>query len=72
MKEKLLGPEHPDVAITLNNLAILCRSQGKLEEAERLYSRCLSIFRKVLEPGHPKLENCLTNYNRLLRQMGRG
>ena len=71
MKEKLLDPDHPDVAVTLNNLAILCRSQGRREEAERLYQRCLSILGKVFGPGHPKIAACLANYARLLCQMGR-
>ena len=44
---------------------------GRLEEAERLYQRCLSILGKVLGPGHPKITSCLANYARLLCQMGR-
>jgi hypothetical protein len=67
MKEKLLGPEHPDVAVTLNNLATLYRSQDRLEEAKGLYRRCLSIFKKALDPIHPSLIACTTNYSRLLR-----
>jgi hypothetical protein len=31
-----LGPEHPNVATTLNNLAELYREQGRFDEAERL------------------------------------
>jgi hypothetical protein len=66
MKEKLLGPEHPDVAVTLNNLATLCRSQDRREEAEGLYRRCLSIFKKALDPKHLSLIACAANYSRLL------
>ena len=32
--EKALGPEHPHVAASLNNLAELYRAQGKHTEAE--------------------------------------
>jgi len=66
MKEKLLGPEHPDVAVTLNNLATVCRSQDRLEEAKGLYRRCLSIFKKALDPKHRSVIACAANYSRLL------
>ena len=34
IREKALGPDHPDVATGLNNLAELYRVQGKYAEAE--------------------------------------
>jgi tetratricopeptide (TPR) repeat protein len=37
--EKALGPDHPDVATSLNNLAELYRVQGRYADAERLYER---------------------------------
>ena len=43
IREKALGPEHPDVANSLNNLAVLYRAQGKYAEAEPLYQRALAI-----------------------------
>jgi hypothetical protein len=39
MKEKLLGPDHPDIAITLNNLAVLLKSQGQPEGSATLPAR---------------------------------
>jgi Flp pilus assembly protein TadD len=35
-RERVLGPEHPGTATTLNNLALLYYRQGRFEEAERL------------------------------------
>ena len=32
--EKILSPEHPDVALTLNNLALLYVDQERYDEAE--------------------------------------
>lgn len=29
IREKVLGPDHPDVAKQLNNLALLCQNQGE-------------------------------------------
>ena len=57
--------------MTLNNLAVLCKSAGKYGEAEALYRRALAIFEAVLGPTHPKVATCRTNYARLLRQMNR-
>jgi tetratricopeptide (TPR) repeat protein len=51
--EKSLGPEHPDTANSLNNLAALYYKQGKLGEAMPLYQRALAIYEKSLGPEHP-------------------
>ena len=65
MKEKLLGLEHPDVAITLNNLATLLKALGKLDEAAQYYRRALTIFERALSPEHPNLVACRKNYDAL-------
>ena len=39
ISEKALGPDHPDVAISLNNLAALYNDQGRYADAEPLYKR---------------------------------
>jgi tetratricopeptide (TPR) repeat protein len=51
--EPELGPEHPDVATTLNNLAGLYESMGDYEKALPLYQRALEIYEKSLGPKHP-------------------
>ena len=43
IREKFLGPEHPNVASSLNNLADLLRKQGSYAEARPLLERGLSI-----------------------------
>ncbi len=55
------GPEHPDVAASLNNLAVLYRDQGKYTEAEPLYQRALAIWEKALGPEHPNVATSLNN-----------
>ena len=47
IREKVLGPNHPDVAKQLNNLALLCQNQGRYAEVEEYYERALEIYRKV-------------------------
>jgi tetratricopeptide (TPR) repeat protein len=69
--EKALGPEHPQVAATLNNLAFLSRAQGRYADAEPLYERALAITEKALGPEHPDVAVILENYADLLKKTGR-
>jgi tetratricopeptide (TPR) repeat protein len=41
--EQNVGPEHPDVATSLNNLALLYDTQGDYAKAEPLYKRAARI-----------------------------
>jgi CHAT domain-containing protein len=59
--EKVLGPEHPNMAISLNNLALLYWSTGAYAQAEPLYKRALTIYEKVLGPEHPNTALSLAN-----------
>jgi tetratricopeptide (TPR) repeat protein len=51
--EHQFGPEHPDTAISLNNLASLYRMQGRYSEAERLYQQVISICEHQLGSEDP-------------------
>src|SRR5208283_1138662 len=59
--EQNLGPDHPDVATSLNNLAWLYRAQGHYAQAEPLYKRSLAIREKALGPDHPDVATSLNN-----------
>lgn len=65
IQEKVLGPEHPDLAASLNNLAELSRIQWRYREAEALHERALAIREKALGPDHPLTAASLTNLARL-------
>lgn len=43
-REKALGPEHTSTLSTVNNLGILYSKQGKLAEAEGLFTRALEGY----------------------------
>jgi tetratricopeptide (TPR) repeat protein len=43
IRERLFGADHPDVATSLNNLAVLYHAQGRYSAAEPLYQRSLAI-----------------------------
>ena len=53
LQEATLGPLHPDLANTLNNLAVVCEMTEKPAEAERHFRRAYDIATAALEPDHP-------------------
>jgi CHAT domain-containing protein len=69
--EKSFGPNHPNVANELNNLAFLYHSQGQYADAEPLYKRALVIQEKSLGPDHPDVVRSLNNLAGLYRDQGR-
>jgi tetratricopeptide (TPR) repeat protein len=69
--ERVLGPEHPDVANSLNNLTRLYRAQGRYVEAEPLCERALAIREKTWGSEHPDVVWSLNNLADLYRSQGR-
>ena len=53
LQEANLGPHHPDLANTLNNLGVVCEKTGRLDEAEGCYRRAYEIAAAAFEPDHP-------------------
>ena len=53
LQEASLGPLHPDLANTLNNLGVVCEVAEKPAEAERYFRRAYDIAMASLEPDHP-------------------
>lgn len=47
MRESTLGPDHLDLAQSLNNLAALYNDRKQFNKAEPLYERALDIKTKV-------------------------
>ena len=71
IREKALGPDHPDVAQSLNNLAVLYDSQGRYADAEPLYQRSLAIREAALGPDHPDVAQSLNNLALLYCNQGK-
>ncbi len=71
IREKALGPDHPDVAATLNNLGSVYKEQGRYEEAEPLHVRALAIREKSLGPDHPSVATSLNSLGNLCTDQGR-
>ena len=53
LQETDLGPHHPDLANTLNNLGVVCEKTGRLDEAEGCYRRAYEIAATAFEADHP-------------------
>jgi hypothetical protein len=51
--EHALGPLHPDLANTLNNLGVVCERADKPAEAESFYRRAHAIATAALGADHP-------------------
>ena len=67
LTKRLLGEEHPHVATSLNNLALLYKSQGRYSEAEPLYLQALEIRERGLGANHPRTVTVRKNLEKLLR-----
>ncbi|MEA5468728.1 tetratricopeptide repeat protein [Spirulina sp. 06S082] len=65
------GEEHPDVATSLNNLALLYQSQGRYEEAEPLLVQSLELSRKRLGEDHLDVALSLNSLALLYQSQGR-
>jgi tetratricopeptide (TPR) repeat protein/predicted Ser/Thr protein kinase len=61
IREKALGPTHPDVAKCLNNLATVRLEAGQWDAAKELHRRALTIRRESLGSGHPDVGATLVN-----------
>ncbi|MGA9833760.1 MAG: tetratricopeptide repeat protein, partial [Trebonia sp.] len=66
-----LGPDHPDTAIRLDNLAVTYRDLGRTADALPLQQRALAITETALGPDHPdtaiRLDNLAVTYSDLGR-----
>jgi len=69
--EQTVGPDHPAVAKSLNNLALLYDTQGQYAQAAPLYKRALAIVEKALGPDHPDVAKSLSSMAALFRKTGR-
>ncbi len=70
IREKVLGPEHPELVRSLNDLAGLYLAQGDYARAEPLYARALGIREKALGPEHPEVARSLQNLAFLYQAKG--
>jgi CHAT domain-containing protein/Tfp pilus assembly protein PilF len=70
IRDKALGPDHPDVAASLGNLGAVYQGKGEYGQAEPLYQRALAISEKALGPDHLEVATCLNNLAGLYHAKG--
>jgi len=70
IRQKVLGPEHPDTASGLNDLAGMYVDAGDYAKAEPLLRQTLGIRKKALGPEHPETAASLSNLAFLYEAMG--
>jgi CHAT domain-containing protein/Tfp pilus assembly protein PilF len=61
IRRKELGPEHLDVAQSMNNLGNIYYYKGEYEKAELLYQDSLALRKKMLGPEHHQVAASLNN-----------
>ncbi|AOX04305.1 tetratricopeptide repeat protein [Moorena producens PAL-8-15-08-1] len=65
-----LGIEHPAVATSLHNLAVLYSNQGRYCEAENLFVQALEIRKKLYGQQHPSVPESLNSLALLYSNQG--
>ncbi|HEX7140665.1 MAG TPA: DUF2914 domain-containing protein [Vicinamibacterales bacterium] len=70
IQEAELGPLHPDLANTLNNLAVVAEKSGRLGDAETCYRRAVAIASASLPDGHPMIAASRENLEAFCRARG--
>lgn len=69
--EAIFGPEHPNVAKLLGNLATVLQDTNRLVEAEPLMRRALAIDEASFGPQHPEVATDLNNLAQQLQAINR-
>lgn len=52
IREKILGPVHPDIADSLNNMAAILDQRGAFDHAAELYQKSLEMNEKICGSDH--------------------
>ncbi len=70
IRARELGPEHPDLAQSLNRLGAIHADKGDYAQAEPLYQRALQIRAQALGSAHPDVAASLADLARLYAVKG--
>jgi serine/threonine-protein kinase len=70
LRERALGPDHPDTAATLHNLATLMCAADDCPAARVAMERAVAISERSLGPDHPETALSLGNLGNVLRRVG--
>ncbi len=68
--ESAFGPDHPRVAIRVNNLGLVLQALGDLAGARAAFERALAIDEAAYGPDHPEVATDVNNLGSVLRDLG--
>ncbi|MBI4718225.1 MAG: serine/threonine protein kinase [Planctomycetes bacterium] len=71
LRSAALGPEHPDVARALNDLALVVMARGAYADAEATYRRALDLQRAALGEDHVDVAQGMQDLAAALRAQGK-
>jgi tetratricopeptide (TPR) repeat protein len=71
VRQQILGNEHPDTLMSMNNLALALSYRGKYEEAEEIYRQTLRLRETVLGKEHPDTLISMNNLGSILEDQGK-
>ena len=68
--EKTFGPDHPNVAIRVNNLGMVHKALSDLPAARAAFERALARDEKTFGPDHPNVAIRVNNLGSVYQDMG--
>ncbi|NOR49311.1 MAG: tetratricopeptide repeat protein, partial [Methanosarcinaceae archaeon] len=68
--EAAYGPDHPDVAIDVNNLGLVLQALGDMDSAKKMNERALAIAEAAYGPDHPQVAIRVNNLGIILKDLG--
>lgn len=71
IRERLFGPDHVDVAASLQGVADVFENRGRYAEAGELYRRAVEIKERALGPDHPEVGRTLNGLANSFTYQGR-
>ncbi len=71
IREKLLGHDNPEVATTINNLALLYWDWDRFDDAESYYHESIKIRESLFGKNHPEVATSINNLALLLWEQER-
>jgi eukaryotic-like serine/threonine-protein kinase len=71
LKQRVLGPDHPDVGVSAGNLAIAQVELGQHEEALEHIEQSVRLLERGLGGEHPELAVQLANHGEIMNAVGR-
>jgi CHAT domain-containing protein/Tfp pilus assembly protein PilF len=71
IRRRVLGEEHPDTALSYNDLAQNLKAQGQYVKAQPLQEKALAIRRRTQGDEHPETAGCFNNLADILTEQGK-